>query len=238
MAMFTDDLMRKHQKMEHNTSGIYLRQFIFGVEDGLIGGLGLITGVSVAAVSPSIILLSGVALMLTQAVSMGAGTYLSIKSQGEYYERVLEQEKREMEEVPEIETEEVREIYRKHGFQGNALKDIVKKITSNKKTWLSVMMAEEFGFTKKTVENPLIATLVMSLSVILGVFVPLIPHFFLTSTPALTASIIATIAGLFVFGTAKSIYTKRSWLKSGLEMMAVGGLAALAGYLIGNLFAV
>lgn len=235
MTISAEDV-KKHNELEHGSGGIYIRQFIFGTEDGLIGNLGLITGISVATSNPTFVILAGIALMLTQAISMGAGTYLSIKSQGEFYDRILEQEKREIEEVPEIEKEEVRQIYRDHGFQGRELENLVKKITSNKKAWLSVMMAEEFGLAKKGIENPSVAMIVMSLSVMLGAFIPLIPYFFVSSDGALLASIIATVIALFVFGAAKNRITKINWIKSGVEMMIIGGIAALAGFFIGNAF--
>lgn len=228
--------IKQHQAMEHRTGGKYIRQFIFGTEDGLVGGLGLITGVFVATLNPSLVILAGIALMLTQAVSMGAGVYLSVKSQGEVYDRLLEKEKEEIRKVPAVEREEVRQIYKEHGFKGKELENIVKKITSNKKTWLSVMMTEEYGLSKKGLENPGIATLVMALSVMVGAFVPLVPYFFLTSTVAIIASIAATIVGLFLFGSVKTIFTKRNWVKSGMEMVVVGVAAAGAGYLIGNMF--
>ena len=227
---------RKHQELEHKAGGIYIRQFIFGTEDGLIGNLGLITGVSVATLSPGVVILAGIALMLTQAVSMSAGTYLSIKSQHEYFDHVLEQEKREIKEIPDIEREEVRQIYHDHGFRGKDLELLVKKITSNTGAWLSVMMAEEFGLSKKGLEHPLKASFIMALSVMLGAFIPLLPFFFLATTPGLMASIFATIIALFVFGAAKTSYTTRRWFISGLEMMLVGGVAAGAGYLIGSTF--
>lgn len=238
MAKIDPEIYRQHQVMEHSNHGKYIRQFIFGTEDGLIGNLGLITGISVATLNPSIIILSGVALMLTQAVSMGAGVYLSVKSQEEYYDHVLKQEKQEMRDVPNIEREEVRQIYKEHGFSGKKLDSIVKMITSNKKAWLSVMMVEEFGLSKKGLENPGVATIIMSLSVMLGAFIPLLPYFFLTSTSGLTASVVATIIALFVFGAAKTFFTKGNWVKSGLEMTVIGLAAAAAGYLIGNAFTI
>lgn len=228
----------QHQSMEHSTRGKYIRQFIFGTEDGLIGNLGLITGVSVATLNPAIIILSGIALMLTQAVSMGAGVYLSVKSQREYYDRVLEQEIQEIEEVPEIEREEVRQIYKEHGFRGKRLEQMVKMITSNKKTWLNVMMAEEFGLSKKGLESPGTAMVVMALSVMLGAFIPIAPHFFFAASTALTASFVATVIALFVFGASKTLFTKKNVIRSGLEMVVVGMIAAGAGWLIGSVFAV
>lgn len=224
----------KHKSREHSTKGIYIRQFIFGTEDGLIGGLGLITGVSVATLDPAIIIISGVALMLTQAVSMGTGTYLSIKSQREVYDRYLEKEKEEIRKVPRVEREEVRQIYYRHGFRGRELKNIADRITSNKRAWLSVMMAE-MGVSKKGLEKPGLATLIMALSVMLGAFIPLMPHFFLASYSGIAASVVMTVIALFVFGAAKSVITKRSLIKSGLEMMVIGMGAAGVGYIIGDL---
>ena len=238
MGKIDPEQLKKHQEMEHHKGGKYLHQFIFGTEDGLIGNLGLITGVTIATLDPGIVILSGIALMLTQAVSMGAGTFLSVRSQREYHDRILEQEMREIKEVPDIEREEVRQIYQEHGFKGKELDKIVKMITSNDKTWVSVMMAEEFGFTEKGLEKPSTATIIMTLSVMLGAIIPILPFFLISSTQALYYSFVITIIALFVFGASKTTVTKRNWVKSGLEMMIVGLIATTAGYLIGNVFTI
>lgn len=229
------EAFERHKRKEHSTASKYIRQFIFGTEDGLIGGLGLITGVSVATLSSALVILSGIALMLTQAVSMGAGVYLSVKSQREVYDRFVEREKQAIRRNPALEREEVREVYRNHGFQGRDLDYMVKKITANKKTWLNVV-TESYGLDKKGLERPGIATLIMALSVMVGAFIPVIPYFFMASQPAITASIIATVIALFIFGAGKTLFTNRNWVKSGIEMVAVGIGAAAAGYAIGNVF--
>jgi predicted membrane protein (TIGR00267 family) len=169
------------------TLGENIREIIFGVEDGAIGNLGVVVGMAQALSPNKIILLAGVATMFAQAISMSTGTYLSIKSEKEYFE------------VPRKARAYGRE-YAKH-------------------------------------KNPLLSSLVMGLSVVIGAAIPLSAFLLWESTRGIVPSIIITLSGLFTLGSLKARYTYRRWWKSGLEIFAVGFVAAMAGYVIGNLFA-
>jgi len=83
------------------------------------------------------------------------------------------------------------------------------------------------------IENPGKASLIMFLSFMIMAAIPLLPYFFFEAGKALKISILATMLALFIFGAEKTRITKRSWFKSGVEMTAIGAIAALAGYLVG-----
>ncbi len=115
--------------------------------------------------------------MFAGAISMAAGTYLSTKSQKEFYESELAREKREMEELPEIEAQKIRDIYKEKGFGGKELELVVKRITFNKDIWLKVMMEEELGLHGRF-ENPVRSMLVMGLAFFVGALVPISSYLF------------------------------------------------------------
>ena len=217
---------------------VNVREIVFGFNDGSISTLALLAGVTGGALARSGILIAGISGVIAGAISMGIGAYISSKSEVEHHQTEIERELREIEEVPEIEREEIRQIYQKKAaFAGEELELIVNRITSDKKTWLDSMMKEELGLFEEQFENPIKSGLVMFLAFVAGGLVPIIP-FLLVATPqtSLLASSIITFSSLFAIGVWKTTFTNKHWFISGIEMVFVGILAAAIPYAIGELF--
>lgn len=145
--------------------------------------------------------------------------------------------KREIEEVPEIEREEIRQLYQKKAdFTEKELNLIVNRITGNKEYWLDSMMKEELGLFEERFENPLKLGLIMLIAFIVGGLIPILPFFIFShlQTSFITASIM-TFSSLFIVGVWKTTFTEKNWLLSGIEMIFVGVLAAVIPYIIGDL---
>ena len=224
---------------EHIKGGSYIREFILGFNDGLVSIFSLVTGVVGAAVSSKIVILAGLAGLTAGATSMGLNNYISSKSQTEFYKSEVERERKEIENIPEREKAEIEAVYKLKGFEGKLLKQVVNKITSDKKLWLKVMMEEELGLFGDDFENPYKIALITGISFIFGALIPIAPYLFISNVSSgLLYSAIASILGLFIVGSAKTMITKKNWLKSGFEMVMVGVLAAGAAYFIGGLFRV
>ncbi len=205
----------------------------------MVNVLGIVLGVATATSSSSIVLLAGLAATFAESVSMAAVAYTSTKAAMEHYESEIEREKREMRDIPSMERKEIEDIYRSKGFSGKLLEQVVDKITSNKSVWLDTMMQEELRL-----ENPsegLTAVkqgILVGFAAIVGSFVPIIPYFFLSISQATMVSLAMSFSVLFIAGAIKSRMTSGKWLKGGLELMIIGGAAALAGYLVGLFFQV
>jgi len=164
--------------------GIFLRESTFGFEDGTVTAIGVITGVAGAETSFYVLLLAWTVAALAGGISMAAGTYLSIKSQREFYE-CIEKER------------------------GDHIHEELKK--------------------------PVKGSFIMFISFVIGSILPILPYSIMQGTVALYSAIILATVSLFGFGALKGSYSKRNWIKSGLEMMVIGMIAASAGYLIGAL---
>jgi vacuolar iron transporter family protein len=162
---------------------------------------------------------------------------LGYKHQREYFESEIEREKKEVEMVPELEREEIRDIYRKKGFNKEEIEMIVRRLTSSKKLWIKSMMEEELRIFPEKFDKPLKNAALIGVSFIGGAFVPIFPFIFLTSWNALICSIFASILVLFAVGIAKARLTNKSWLKSGIELTAFAMCASVICYFIGRLFA-
>lgn len=219
----------------HSPGGRAIRDIVFGVNDGIVSTIGFLVGIAGAFSSREMCLISGLAEVLAGAVSMFFGGYLSTKSQQEFFEHEIKREKREIEEMPAKEREEIRRIYRTKGFKdADELDLVVERITSDKKIWLKCMIEEELGLILESMNHPLKVGTTVGLSFLAGGLVPLIPLIFFDITVhAIQVSVIFTAVVLFLLGALKTTLTRQKWYKSGLESLLIGMGAALIGFLIG-----
>src|SRR3990167_248594 len=123
---------------------------------------------------------------------MALGNYLGVKSQREYYEAMEKIEKWEMKHKPDVERDEIREIYTNYGFDKETVEFLTKKVTSDRKLWLEVMMRDELGLTRK--EKPALAGFLIGLFFLMAGVPPLVPFFFFArGARALVMSILVSI---------------------------------------------
>lgn len=228
---------RNLEQTERWHKKVNVREIVFGFNDGSISTLALVAGVTGGAFARSQILVAGISGVIAGAISMAIGAYISSKSEMEHHQSEIRREKREIEDMPEIEREEIRQVYvKKANFTEEELNLIVNRITGDKKTWLDSMMKEELGLFEERFENPVKIGLIMLIAFTAGGLVPITPFLF-TPTPqtSFLAASIMTLASLFAIGVWKTTFTDKNWLLSGAEMVFVGILAAAIPYLIGDL---
>src|SRR5581483_6745097 len=150
---------------------------VFGFGDGVNTSLGIVAGVGGAIIAADVVILAALIGMFTGAKAMAVQNYLAVKSQREILESEIKREEYEIENMPEDETKEIQDIYRAKGFEGEELKKVVNRITSNKDVWLKTMLTEELGLNLEILGNPLKGALVMFGSFLLGGILPILPYF-------------------------------------------------------------
>ena len=219
----------------HPRGGSWLRDVVFGLNDGLVSILALVAGVAGANPGQRVVLLAGVAGVVSGAASMAIGAYISAKSEREFYRSELAREKHEMEHLREVEIQEIRDIYREKGFEGDELELVVSRITSDSDVWLRVMMHEELGLAGD-IPNPLKIGAVMGGAFIAGGVAPVLPFMFAGGIRAEVASFLASSVALFAAGAGRSRFTARNPWRGGLEMLAAGLFAVMVAYGLGSLF--
>jgi vacuolar iron transporter family protein len=211
-----------------------IREIILGGQDGLVNVLGIILAVATATKSTKIVIIAGLAAAFAESISMAAVAYTSYKAGKEFCESEIKKEKENIRKNPEIERAEVEEIYRRKGFKGKLLKDIVDHITKNKKVWLDTMIKEELRIHPLDHESPIKKSFLVGISALIGSLIPLAGFFFLKSVNlAIILGVILTISVLFFVGVVKAKITYGSKIKQGLELSLIGIVAAFAGFLIG-----
>lgn len=215
-----------------------LSDIILGGQDGLVNVLGVILGVAAATRDIKIVMAAGMAATFAESVSMAAVAYTSKRAEETYYEAEKEREHRHIEEIPDLERAEIREIYKRKGFSGKLLDQITETITSRPDVWVAVMLAEEHNLQPMTKAQALKSTTIVGISAIIGSLIPLIPFMFLAITPAIYISLAVSALTLFVVGAYKAKSMIGSPGKSGLEMAVIGIASAMVGYAVGLIFKV
>jgi VIT1/CCC1 family predicted Fe2+/Mn2+ transporter len=228
--------MSEHGHTEHHeeaSRGAALRNFVFGTSDGLVTVLAFVAGVSASLATRRLVLMAGLAEMFAGAVSMGLGAFLGTRAERDWYERERQREELEVAKIPHLEKEELRDIYRRKGLDGETLERVVDAFTANEKRWVDIMMTEELGLTPVD-SSPWSAGLVVGFSYVLAAAVPLLPYVFLVGNAALLASAAITAVALAAVGVAKARLTQRPQLRAGVETMLTGLVGSAVCWSIGR----
>ena len=199
----------------------------------------VVAGVQGASLASSIVIILGVANLMADGFSMAVGNYLSGRARSQRYDRMLEREDWEIDNLPDKEVEEIRDIFRKKGFEENLLEDVTKKITSNRQVWLDTMMVDELGMIRES-KTPFYSALTTFVAFSVVGSIPLMPYIGgilsdLKSPNIFPASIVMTGIALGVVGWVKGMVVGLSKIRGAVETMLVGGIAAAVSYTVGYL---
>lgn len=213
-------------------SGGVLRNIVYGFNDGLTANFGLIAGVIGASVDAHVILISGIAGMLADALSMGASGYLASVSEREVYAHEKEMEAEEIRLMPELEAEELALIYEAKGMNKDEAKRLATEIISQPELALKEKVREELGISENN-SSPFREGWITGAATAVGSFIPVLPFLVLKGPVAIWVSFIISMAAHFGVGASRSFFTGRGVIRSGFDMFIVGFGVAGVGYLIG-----
>ena len=219
-----------------------VREIVFGVQDGILTTLGIITGVGVAEGDRSAVFITGFLALLAGALSMGVGEYLGGKSEREVVQATIDMEKGEMAADPQAEFAEQVAYYKLKGFSAQEAQMIVTRLTQPPDIYLYEMMRDEFGIDPRVAEDTsLRAPFAMALSFASGSLVPILGFFLpIPMMASAVVSLVLAVLGLFAVGAYAARTSNRSPIGKGLEIVAYGccvfALSYLAGHFIPPLF--
>ncbi|MEZ5895915.1 MAG: VIT1/CCC1 transporter family protein [Parvularculaceae bacterium] len=212
----------------------YLRDWVLGGIDGAVTTFAVVAGVTGAGLSPSIILILGIANLVADGFSMAAGNYSGVKAERDDIKRLIAMERKHISLAPEGEREEVRQIFIAKGFGGDDLEQAVALMTADEERWAQFMLQEEHGVASVS-RSPLRAALVTFCAFAVCGLAPLAPFLLpATAAPMAVASVL-TAATFFGIGAIKSKWSTVSWLRSGLETVAIGMIAAGLAFAAGKM---
>ncbi len=224
----------KASEIHGRTFGPYIHDIVYGANDGIVTTFAIVSGVNGAELSASVVVVLGLANVLADGLSMGLGNFLSSRSKRDNYHRILKEEYQEIEEIPEIEREEIREIYRAKGFQGADLEAVTRVITSDKKVWVDTMMIEENGLTPTENDNAALHGLVTFTAFVIFGMIPVSPYILPISPESrFVVTIVATGIALLLVGLLRSAVTRERIFRGPLEILFIGAVCATVAYFVG-----
>jgi VIT1/CCC1 family predicted Fe2+/Mn2+ transporter len=223
-------------KAEEHARPTFLSDFILGSQDGLVNILGIVLGLTAATHDLRLLLIAALAALAAESISMSAVAFTSTRARRNLYLSEMAREQREMRELPLVEREEVRTVFREWGYTGPHLEEMTEAICANPRAMLEFMMAFELKLSPIEATAARNSAILVGFATIVGSFIPLLPFFFLGSNilQAVELSVAFSAATLFVIGYYEAKLTVGSIWKSGLQMAAIGLAAGFAGFLVGH----
>jgi len=213
-----------------------IREFVFGIQDGLISTVGLLAGIQSATGNREAVLLTGVAAMVTGGLSMATGSYLSTRAETEIFEKEIKDQEVFIQDEPYHARESLLEALVHEGVSRQIAYRIVRLLAHQKEVFLRTFQEKVLGIGSAEIRKPLQAALVMYVSFAIGAIIPMLPYFFSCSTGALLTSCALSAITLFGVGVWKGKLTDHPPLLSGLQFFAVAISSAVVGFLVGRGF--
>jgi VIT1/CCC1 family predicted Fe2+/Mn2+ transporter len=215
----------------HFTAGETVRDVVIGMSDGLTVPFALAAGLSGAIASTRIIVTAGLAEIAAGSIAMGLGGYLAARSDAEHYASERTREQREVETVPDIEADEVRQVFQSYGLSVAESAPVVEALRRCPAAWIDFMMRFELGLERPDPRRALSSAVTIGGAYIAGGFIPLTPYMVSGRVAtALLLSVAVTLAALAVFGYVKARFTGTRPVRGALQTVLVGGLAAAAAF--------
>ena len=220
----------------HKTaSGGFLRNVVYGFNDGLTANFGLVAGVIGAATvnQHQAVAVAGLAGLIADALSMGASGYLASKSEREVYEYEISMEKTEVDLMPEIERDELAVIYEAKGMDRDSAHSLATQIMADPQLMLKEQVQEELKIGEFSM-SPFREGWLTGLATAFGAAIPVFPFLVWQGTTAIVISFGLAMLSHFVVGAARSVFTGRGVFRSGFDMFVVGMGVAAVGYFVGG----
>lgn len=238
MANFEQDSDTPPEYQPHiGDSRQYMRDIILGVNDGLVSTFLLVSAVVGGGLDATQVLLTGVAGALAGMISMSIGEYLATKSQDEVFDAEIALEKIHLRDHRQHEKDQLSDMLSDMGLEGDDLDTVVEIIDSSDEAMLNMHAALEFGIVDAERRSPYAAAIASGFLFLLGALPSVIPFAVWddTSTGLIAAAVLSGI-GLFFVGAIKTLQTRKSWLLSGLENLALGLAAGVLSFFVGKAF--
>lgn len=231
--------LAKFESRHRSVGGNALRAAVLGGNDGLVSNFSLVMGIAGATAGQSGVLLAGVAGLLAGALSMALGEWISVKSSQELYENQMQLEKEEIETNPEGEERELALIYMAKGIPEGQARSIAARIMLDTTHAHQVLVREELGINPEELKGSAMEAAIYSFILFaIGAVIPVLPFFFTSGTQAIVISVLCSAAGLFLIGSAITLFTGKSIWFSGFRQVVFGLFAAAITFGIGKLIGV
>ena len=222
---------------KHLMNSAFISDLVIGMSDGLTVPFALAAGLSSAVHSNGLIITAGAAEIIAGSIAMGLGGFLAGQTEVEHYDNELKKEYWEIDEYPDVEIKEVKEIFEGMGLSENTQEMAVREMILDKDKWVNFMMKYELGLEKPDKDRARKSAFNIGLAYIVGGTIPLLSYVF-TSKPndGFRLSFVVTVICLLLFGFYKSKVTGQNPVWGALKVTLIGVVAALAAYFLVRAF--
>ena len=210
-----------------------IRELVFGAQDGLISTIGLVAGVYAVTANNKFVIITGLIEVLTGALSMSLGAYLSAKAESQIYQREQRGQAQEQHLAPRLAQHELLHALRHDGLSLSAARLVLKILQTSASAFTKTFRQKVLGFCSATAHQPGRSAIVMAISFILGGLVPLLAFLFWQGDFALYIAVALTATALFGIGVYKAWLAQISRWRSGLEFLGFALAITALGHLIG-----
>lgn len=226
-----------HRHHEHHfESSDTVRDIVIGLADGLTVPFALAAGLAGAVSSPRLVVVAGLAEIAAGSIAMGLGGYLAARGDAEHYASELRRERHEVVERPQDEANEIFEIFEAYGVSREAATPVLRSLEANPPAYVDFMMRFELGLEEPQKGRAWRSAATIAASYIAGGAIPLAPYMLLhRMTSALQLSVVITLLALALFGGLKGRLLGSHILRSAVQTVLIGGLAASAAFLLARL---
>jgi VIT1/CCC1 family predicted Fe2+/Mn2+ transporter len=215
----------------HFQSSDTVRDIVIGLADGLTVPFALAAGLSGAVSVTRLVVVAGLAEIAAGSIAMGLGGYLASRGDSEHFASELRREEREVVERPEDEAAEIFEIFEAYGVDREAATPVLRSLEANPKAYVDFMMRFELGLEAPAPGRAWRSALTIAVAYIAGGAIPLAPYLLAgTMATALKVSVVITLLALAVFGGLKGRLLGSSVVRSAVQTVLIGGLAASAAF--------
>ncbi|HEY8099570.1 MAG TPA: VIT1/CCC1 transporter family protein [Burkholderiaceae bacterium] len=226
-----------HSHAEHHfEASDTVRDIVIGMADGLTVPFALAAGITGAAVGIDIVVTAGIAEIAAGSIAMGLGGYLAARTERQHYFAERAREEQEILQVPHRERAEIVEIMEQYGVTEQECAPMITGLERNPQAWRDFMMRFELGLEEPKQSAASKSALTIALSYVVGGLIPLFPYMVLrAANTALLISILVTLTALFVFGYFKGSFTGTPAVKSAVQTLTIGGLAAGVAFMVARM---
>ena len=228
--MSLETIQQKKQVIESRSR---IREFVFGIQDGLISTVGLLAGIQSATENNVVVIVTGLTAMFSGAISMATGSYLSSGAQKDIFDKEIADAEKLAESEPYLAAEGLLNALGEEGLSKEQSYRMVKVLLLERNVFLRTFQEKVFGLGSAEINQPLKAALVMGLSFIVGAVIPILPYMAMAGVTALYVSALLSALTLFVVGAFKGHLAGQSLLVSGGKFFLIAVSATGLGYLIG-----
>ncbi len=210
-----------------------IREIVFGAQDGLLVPLGVVSSIAGAFSNNHIVIVAGIAEALAGAFSMGTGAYLASQAEHQVHQFEIKKELAEIKADIEGEKAELRMLLHKDGLPEKEAKVVVEALAKSQRAFSNTVIQKELGLDPNSHDSPLKDAFYIGISYLIAAFIPILPYFFWDVSVSVVISIVLTLISLFTIGLIKAYFAKLNFIKSGFQVLLIGALSGIGGYVIG-----